>query len=71
MSSLENLNNYFVEQRYPYGEPSGKFRLVTGVTEGKDGQPVKILADDLFSFSQALSYAENFRRNGIKPFEVE
>jgi len=70
MSSIETLKGFFVEQRFPYGEPSGMYRLVTGVICGEDGNPVRILANDLYPFPEALSVAQNLRQNGVEPFKV-
>ena len=70
MNKLETLGKYFVEQKYPDGEPSGWFfRLVTGVTEGEDGQPVRVLGDDLYPYNEAVELAGTFRRFNVEPFE--
>ena len=72
MNKLEALNRYFVEQKYPYGEPSAWFfRLVTGVTEGKDGQPVRVLGDDLYPYNEAVKLSGTFGRYNVEPFKIQ
>lgn len=68
MKKVEILDQYFVGQRFPYGEPSGMYRLVAGVEEGKDGTPVKILGNELYPCNEAIGLAEILKQNGVKPF---
>ena len=69
MSRIESIEAYFVEQRFPYGEISGMFRLITKVV-AIDGKPVKILTDDLYTCKEALILAETFRQNRLEPANI-